>query len=223
MGRPRKRLQAPSSRVICYTRVSTHEQADSGLGLAAQRAKLQAEADHRGWTDLIWIEDAGVTGKTLDRPGMHRALELLASGQAGVLMAAKLDRLSRSVPDGGNLMKRAKIEGWSIVALDLGVDTTTATGKLMANVMMAMGEWEADTISDRTKAALAAKKAAGFKLGTPEHRQIPPSVRERIVSMRDGGKTYQAICDALMADKIPTARGNSTWYPSTVQAVLDRF
>lgn len=140
MGRPGKQAQQRSSRVICYVRVSTDEQRDSGLGLAAQRAKLESECAYRGWTDALFIEDAGHSAKSLDRPGIRRALELLSANDAGVLMVAKLDRLSRSVIDFANLMDLANREGWLLVVLDLGVDMTTATGRMVAGIMAQLAQ-----------------------------------------------------------------------------------
>src|SRR4051794_29141308 len=79
-----------------YLRVSTDEQANSGLGLEAQRAAILAEAQRRGWAeaDVQWIEDAGYSGKDTRRPGIRLALEVLKRGEAAGLVVAKMDRLS---------------------------------------------------------------------------------------------------------------------------------
>jgi DNA invertase Pin-like site-specific DNA recombinase len=69
-----------------------------------------------------WVEDAGWSGKSLRRPGIERALDMLASGQADVLLVSKLDRLTRSLYDLAGLMERARREHWALVALDLAVD-----------------------------------------------------------------------------------------------------
>ncbi len=87
LRRPRR---PPSSRVIAYTRVSTEDQAVSGLGLEAQRATLTGEAERRGWTDVAYVVDEGYSAKSLDRPGILGALDDLAAGRAGVLVVAKL-------------------------------------------------------------------------------------------------------------------------------------
>lgn len=218
MGRPRKAARTPSTRVICYTRVSTDEQADSGLGLEAQRVRLQAEMTHRGWSDVEWIEDPGVSAKTLDRPGIRRALELLATNQAGVLAVAKLDRLSRSVIDFAGLMAQAQHQGWALVVLDLGVDMTTATGRMVAGIMAQVAEWEREQIGERTRAALAVKRDQGVRLGRP--RTLAPVIVAQIVAERGQGRTLTAIADDLTAAAVPTAHGGAQWYPSTVAAVL---
>jgi DNA invertase Pin-like site-specific DNA recombinase len=219
MGRPRKIEQARSSRVICYLRVSTDEQRESGLGLAAQRTRLEQELSIRGWTDTIWIEDGGFSAKSLDRPGITRALELLASNDAGILLTAKVDRLSRSLLDFAALMDRAWREGWEIIALDLGVDTSTPAGEMMANVMASFAQYERRLISQRTSAAMAAKKSQGAKFGSPAHLCIAPDTAARIIELRSSGATLQHIADTLTTSGVPTARGGK-WFPSTISNVL---
>jgi DNA invertase Pin-like site-specific DNA recombinase len=118
-------------------------------------------------------------------------------------------------------MERAARKGWSPVVLDLGVDTTTPAGELVASVMMSVAQWERRAIGQRTKEALAAKKAQGVTLGRP--RQLPDKVRMRIVRMRDRGLTYRAIADALNEEGVQTAHAGVKWYPSTVRKVARTF
>lgn len=217
MARRIRRNRVVSSKVILYVRVSTEEQASSQAGLNAQRAALTREAEARGWADVEWIEDAGYSAGSMDRPGMQRALGMLTSGEASILAAAKLDRVSRSVIDCAELMSLANETGFGLVLLDIGVDTSTAAGRMVANVMAAVAEWERDTIRERTRVALAAKKAAGVVLGRP--RVLSERVYGRIAAMRAGGLTYAAIADTLNAESVPTARGNGRWYPSTVYQI----
>jgi DNA invertase Pin-like site-specific DNA recombinase len=202
-----------------YVRVSTEEQADSGLGLAAQRAVILAEAERRGWTLVEVIEDAGYSGKDLKRPGIVAALEALRRHRADTLVVAKLDRLSRSLLDFAGLMQRATKEHWAVVALDLGVDTTTPTGEMMVNVVAVFAQFERRLIAERTKAALAQKVAQGFKLG--RRVEMSEEVRARIVAERKAGASVSAIARRLTAEAIPTTQGKGQqWYPSTVRAAL---
>jgi DNA invertase Pin-like site-specific DNA recombinase len=219
MGRPRKTPVVRSTAVICYLRVSTDEQANSGLGLAAQRARLESECAYRGWNDVVFIEDPGYSAKSLDRPGMQRALSMLANNEAGTLVAVKLDRLSRSVLDFTGLLSLAESEGWLLVVLDLGLDMSTPNGKFVAQVMSSVAELERNLIAERTRAALAVKKANGARLGSPDHLRIPGDVREFILRERSAGSTLQAIADALNSRGVPTARGGARWWPSTVANV----
>jgi len=205
-------------RVIGYVRVSTDEQKNSGAGLAAQRTAIEAECVRRGWQLVSVEEDAGYSAKDLKRPGVQIALETLRRGDAGALVVAKLDRLSRSMLDFTAVMAKASKQGWALVALDCAVDTTTPAGEAMANVLATFAQFERRLIGQRTREALAAKRAAGVQLGRPA--TMPGTVRARIASEREEGLTLAAIADGLNGDEIPTAQGGSRWWPSTVRGAL---
>lgn len=209
---------AVDERVVGYIRVSTDEQAASGAGLDAQRAAIVAEAKRRGWHLFEMIEDTGYSGKSLRRPGIAAALDALAHKRADTLVVAKLDRLSRSMLDFAGLMDRATREHWTLVALDVGVDTTTPSGEAMANMMATFAQFERRLIAQRTRDALAQKRLAGVRLGRP--RQLSTEVLRRIVTARQEGLTLAAIADRLNAEAIPTAQGGKRWYASTVSKVL---
>ncbi len=203
---------------IGYIRVSTDEQAESKAGLEAQRRAIIAEAERRGWTLVEVIEDAGYSGKSLKRPGIAIALEALRIQRADTLVVSKLDRLSRSMLDFAALMDRAAREHWALVALDLGVDTTTPAGEAMANVMATFAQFERRLIAQRTREALAIKRQQGVRLGRP--RKLTLDVVERITAERGAGETLQSIADGLNADGVPTAQGGTRWHASTVRAIL---
>lgn len=207
-------------RVIGYVRVSTDEQHASGAGVAAQRTAITAECERRGW-DLIRIvgEDSGASSATLERAGLQEALDTLDRGSADVLVIAKLDRLSRSVAQGAQVMDRAKRKGWSLVALDFGLDTTTPAGEMVANVILSTAQYERRLIGQRTRDALAAKRAQGVRLGRPQ--TLPDDLVQRIVSARRAGASFRTIAAELEADRIPTARGGATWHASAVRAVCE--
>jgi DNA invertase Pin-like site-specific DNA recombinase len=205
-------------RVIGYVRVSTEEQTNSGAGLAAQRAAVKAECERRGWQLVDVIEDAGYSAKDLKRPGIQIALETLERHEANGLVAAKLDRLSRSMLDFTAIMAKASKQGWALVALDCAVDTTTPAGEAMANVLATFAQFERRLIGQRTREALAAKRAAGVRLGRP--LSLPVEVRDRIAADRDGGLSLASIADKLNADGVPTAQGGRQWWPSTVRAAI---
>lgn len=134
------------------------------------------------------------------------------------LSLAKLDRLSRSLLDFAGLMECSRSEGWSLVALDLGVDTSTPAGEMMASVMASFAQYERRLIGQRTKEALAVLKARGVRLGRPVG--LPDGLRQRISIERTGGKTLSAIAEDLNSARVPTSQGGAKWYPSTVAAVL---
>jgi DNA invertase Pin-like site-specific DNA recombinase len=206
-------------RVIGYIRVSHEESARTGYGLADQRSRIEAEAARRGWS-VMWATDEAVSGRSLDRAGLVGALASLQRKGASALVVAKLDRLSRSVSDFAALVERSQREGWQLVILDLGVDTTTPAGKLVANMFAALAQWEREVIAERTRAGLQAAKAQGVRLGRPSG--VPDELVERVRSMRDEGMKLQAIADKLTEEGIPTAQGGRRWWPSTVQVLLGR-
>lgn len=206
--------------VVGYVRVSTDEQADSGAGLAAQRAAIAAEAARRGWTLLTVHEDAGASGKSLSgRTGLRAALEAIERDEASALVVAKLDRLSRSLLDFSALMERSRRRGWALVALDLGVDTTTPSGEMMANVLAVFAQFERRLIGQRTKDALAQKRAAGVRLGRP--RSLPSSTEDLVVSLRRGGLTLPAIVNRLTTLGVATGQGGR-WHATTVRRIVLR-
>jgi DNA invertase Pin-like site-specific DNA recombinase len=212
---PALRHQPPKAFGYCC--VSTGDHVNSGAGLDAQQTALRAEADRRGWALEFVVED-GLSAKDLNRPALMAALARLDMGEADVLMVSKLDRLSRSVKDFGALLDRAAKRDWSVLCLDLGVDTTTPVGEFTANVVVSASQYERRLIGQRTKDALAAKKAAGVKLGRP--RQLSDDVVDRIVRAKAGGDTLAGIARKLTQEQVPTAQGGKTWYASTVAAVL---
>jgi DNA invertase Pin-like site-specific DNA recombinase len=150
-------------KVLGYCRVSTAEQARSGLGLEAQRAAITAWADSRG-LEVTLYEDAGITGTSMEkRPALEQAM--CAAKKGAVLVAYSLSRFARSTRDMLIIAERLKKQGGDLVSLTESIDTTTATGRLMFTLLSALSQFERDLTSDRTKAALAALKARGVKLG----------------------------------------------------------
>jgi len=218
---PPRRKQAPPGSVLGYIRVSTEEQADSGLGLEAQRATLIAECARRGYTLLDVCADEGISAKTIERrPGLLSALARVESAEAHILMVSKLDRLSRSVHDFTGLMERAEQRGWAIVACDLGVDTSTPAGEAMANVMASFAQLERKLIGQRTSDALQAKIRAGAELGRPDRASA--EIVARIVDLRESGESLRRIAARLNVDEVVPAQGGQLWYASSVAAVLRR-
>lgn len=216
MGSSKKREVDPLV-VVGYVRVSTAEQADSGAGLGAQRAAIEAECGRRGLTLARVYCDAGVSGKSLERPALAEALAALDGGDAGALVVAKVDRLSRSVQDFAGLLDRAGRRGWAVVALDLGVDMTSPSGEMLAHVIASVAQYERRLIGQRTKDALACRRAAGVQLGRP--RLLDPMTARRLRALREAGSTLQGVADTLNAEGSTTATG-LTWTVGTVRKVM---
>ena len=148
---------------------------------------------------------------------LWRMLRALDAGDAQVLVISKLDRLSRSLLDFARLMERGQNNGWSIVALDLGIDTSTINGELLANIIMALAQWERRMIASRTKAALEVAKSQGKVLGRPSGVSEQTATLIRV--LRQEGRSYRHISGLLNERHEPTSQGGREWYASTVRTV----
>lgn len=204
-------------KAIGYIRVSTQEQAQSGLGLEAQAVAIRAEATRRGW-DLEIIADEGESGSKVDRPGLLIVKDKLARGEAQALIVAKQDRLMRSSLGWAQIVSESKDQKWSLICLDINLDTASPMGECMGTILAAIAQLELEQIRKRTKDALAVKKAQGSRLGRPA--TMPEETRARINALRNSGVTLQGVADTLNTEGIPTARGGSKWYASTVQKAI---
>lgn len=203
-------------RCALYRRVSTAEQEESGLGLAAQGTALYAEVGRRGWEVVSDLHDAESGGAMRKRPNLAVTLELLAAGGADVLLVSRMDRATRSLADWCRLVEASQREGWALVALDSPTDPTTAHGEAMTAMTVVFSQLERRLIGQRTREALAIKRAAGVKLGRP--RIVAPEVVERIKRERsEDGRSWAEIARRLTADGIPTAHGATRWADATVR------
>lgn len=205
--------------MILYSRVSTEEQALSGAGLAAQRHALERAVEYEGWTLVEHIADEGVSGKDLDRPGLRRALQLIADGGADGLVVAKTDRLTRSVVDFADILEWFQLAEATFVALDLRLDTSTAMGEFAAHLVALIAQWERRTIAERTRNAMAAKRAAGECTGRPSVME-QAELLARIHELKDQDLGPSAIAARLNEERWPTVRGGARWRASSVQTAL---
>lgn len=223
-------------KAIGYCRVSTEEQAADGVSLAAQEAKVRAYAALYDIELTEVIVDAGQSAKTLDRPGLQRALALLKSGKADGLIVAKLDRLTRSVADLAELLdryfgERAGRQLWSVAD---AIDTRSAAGRMVLNILMSVAQWEREAIGERTRDALAHKRARGERVGAvpfgfnlaDDGVSLVPNATEReaiaiVRELRSEGLSIRAIVAEMNRRGITTKEGGR-WHIATVQRVLGR-
>lgn len=214
-----RRAAAAANVGVAVLRVSTREQGDSGLGLEAQEAAVRAFCEREGIALAAVLTDV-VSGTVApsQRSGMGAALAMLASGEATILIAAKIDRLSRAQVDLYSLMDQAHREGWTIRTADAVLDTGSPNGKLMAAVAGLFSELERDLIRTRTRDAMAALQAQGVRLGAPV--TTPSSVRDRIRELRVQGLTLAGIADTLNAEGLRTAQG-CPWRGPNVGRVVE--
>ena len=206
-------------KTLGYIRVSTEEQAREGISLAAQESKLRSYADLYELDLVAVISDAGQSAKTLIRPGLQKALSLLEAGHAEGLLIARLDRLTRSVRDLGTLLDNYFKSQFNLLSVADHVDTRTAAGRLVLNLLTSVAEWERETIGERTATALAHKKAQGVRLGAPPLEN--PQAIARMRALRDQDLSYRAICETLTEEGYPTLKGGA-WLPNTVRRILER-
>jgi DNA invertase Pin-like site-specific DNA recombinase len=210
--------------LVAYYRVSTDRQGRSGLGLDAQRAAVAVYAAGRGEITAEFTEIE--SGRKIDRPQLAAALDLAAKRRA-VLVIARLDRLARNVAFIAGLMD-SRVE---FVACDM-----PQASRLTLHILAAVAEHEREMISQRTKAALAAAKARGTKLGSPDAARARVLAGEKlradaarfaagvlpvIDSLKADGLGLRAIARELDRRGVRTARGG-TWAAATVRAILLR-
>lgn len=204
-------------RVIGYVRVSTSKQ---DIGPVVQMAALEDAAAANGWELDIRREDAASAASLKNRPVLAAALADLKAGRADALAVSKLDRLSRSVADFSAMLETASRQGWAVVSLDLGIDTTTITGAAMAQVTCTFAEMERKKIGERTRDGMAKIKAnTGKHMG--RRSVLPAETVERIRADRAAGHSMARIAETLNAEGVPTATGR-TWHASTIRQVLNR-
>jgi DNA invertase Pin-like site-specific DNA recombinase len=217
-------------RVVGYVRVSTGKQADTGHSLEAQRAKLDAYCALYGYELLIVEADEGASASTTDgRPGLARALELCRAGKADAVLVVKLDRLCRSLRDLGALLERARRGGWEILSVGEQLDTSSASGRLVASILGAVHQWEREAAAERTSAAMQGMRTAGlytggivrygFKLGADGRTLEEDADEQRVLvlvrELRAKGLSLRAVARDLEAAGY-YARGGKSWAPYTL-------
>lgn len=216
-----------------YCRVSTARQADEGSSLEVQEAKLRAYAAAFGVEVAEVVVDAGLSGATLDRPGLARVLALLEGGQADGVVVVSLSRLTRSVRDLGFLVERYFASGkWSLVSLGESVDTTTAGGRLVLHVLGAVSAWEREAIGERTSSVMRHMRTEnrytggevpfGFVLVDGE---LVPDAREQEVlaearRLRAEGRSLRAVALEL-AQQGKLTRNGKPFDPKRISKMVE--
>lgn len=160
---------------IGYVRVSTEEQVDSGLSLAAQRRDIEARAILSRLDLIAVLEDPGESARDLKRPAMIELLARIDGGLVDAVVIARLDRLTRSVRDLSMLVERLKRakradggRGVDLISATESLDTSSAVGRLLVNILASVSQWEREAIAERTSRALQQLKAQGKSAGTPQ-------------------------------------------------------
>jgi site-specific DNA recombinase len=219
-------------KTVGYVRVSTDRQAEHGVSLEAQEAKIRAMATVHGTELAKVIVDGGESAKSLNRPGIAKLLAMVDAGGVNVVIVAKLDRLTRSVKDLCELLERFERRGVSLVSVAESLDTGSAAGRLVLNIMTAVSQWEREAIGERTRDALRHKRSQGQRVGNipfgsrlgGDGQLLEPDPAEQdalaeIRALRNNGDTLRGIAATLNHQAYRTRRG-TPWRLESVARVL---
>ena len=225
---------------IGYVRVSTADQADSGLSLSAQRRQIEAQAVVSGFDLVDVIADAGASAKNLVRPGVAQLLQRLQRGETDCIIVAKLDRLTRSIRDLGGLLEELALtrrrdggRGVDLISSTESLDTGSATGRLVINIMASVSQWEREIISERTIAALQEKRIQGrrFSRFAPYgyryegDSQVPVESEQAIMleisELRGQDLSWQRVAQTLN-DRGMLNRAGRRWLPGGLWRLKQR-
>lgn len=222
-------------KAVGYIRVSTAGQAENGVSMDAQEAKVKAWANLTGCDETVILRDAGMSGSRADnREGLQHALNIIGDGDA--LVVYSLSRLARSTKDTLEISELLQKRNANLVSISESIDTTTAAGKMVFRMLAVLNEFERDVISERTRTALQHKKAKGEKTGgdipfgfsldagtnllveNPAEQKAVRLIRK----LRLKGYSLRAICDELEAEGHRTKTGKDRWHPYVVSSILKR-
>lgn len=217
---------------IGYIRVSTEKQANEGVSLEAQEARINAWCVLNGYELAGVFIDKGISGKRMDnRPELLKAMASMKKGMA--LVSYSLSRLARSTKDLIGISEAVAKKNGDLVSLSEQIDTTTAAGKMMFQMLAVLSEFERNLTAERTSTALQHKKATGQKycnqvpygFEAVDGRLIEVSQEAAVVAeiqaSRTAGNTLQAIANDLNTRGIPTKTGKQ-WAPATIHLLLKR-
>lgn len=190
--------------IALYVRVSTFDQEK---GLMSQKKALADYAVNHGFDNIKWYQDR-ITGSQLNRPAFNRLQKDIFSGKVNTVVVWKLDRLSRSLKDGINVLTDWLEKDVRIIAVTQQLDFSGAMGQMIAGVLFALAQMERENLRENTKRGLNAAKARGVKLG-----KRPKLFAKDIVPLLQGGlkiaavskklgKTRQAIYNCLKRENI---------------------
>jgi len=216
---------------VGYVRVSSEEQAREGVSLAAQEARLKAFAVATNRDLGKVIIDDGQSAKTLARPGLREILDGVKRGRIGSLIVLKLDRLTRSVRDLGTLLDLFSRYDCDLVSVSESLDTASAAGRLMTNVLGSVAQWEREAIGERTAFALEHKRRL-HAVYSPEpfgwtrvgdsliaHPQEQAAL-ERAKVMAASGATLRQIGEEFVRLGVAPKRGGKKWHAACVRSIL---
>ena len=203
-----------------YVRFSSAGQAASGVGIAAQRQALADTARVGGLVVGEVFADEAISGcRMANRPGLQAAIATLRSGTASGLVVSKVDRLGRNASEVLALADQADREGWRLVVLDVGLDTATTSGRLVLGMLAIAARFEHDRISERQNEKFRELREQGRPRG---RASADRSLADRMIALRTGGQTFDAIAATLNGESVPTPRASPHgWRRSSVRSAIE--
>ena len=229
----RSSSSAPARRTIGYVRVSTDDQAENGVSLEAQEARIRAFAEAMARPLAEVVVDAGQSAKNLTRPGLTKILDEIRAGTVGAVIVVKLDRLTRSVRDLGSLLDLAAKHDVALLSVGESLDTSSAAGRMVVHMLGVVAQWEREAAGERTRSSLThlrrsarvygrtpfGYRRSGDRLVTDPNEQI---ALDRVRTMHaDGeGASLRQIGEWLRAEGFAPPQGGTAWGPSSVRALL---
>jgi DNA invertase Pin-like site-specific DNA recombinase len=204
---------------VGYARVSTEGQAENGVSLEMQRAKIETYCRHHDVDLSEVIVDAGYSAKNLKRPGAQRVMAMVDAREIEAVVVYKLDRLSRSTRDTLELIERFNEANVAFHSIEEKLDTKSAMGEFVLTILAALGQMERRMISDRTQDSMRYAKTQGKHLGRVGFH-CAETVNE-MRALRAQGFSYDDIARGLNARQVPTDRGGE-WKGNTVRRILNR-
>ena len=211
-----------------YIRVSTFDQAREGFSLREQEERLKEFCKFKRYNIYKVYQDAGISAKNDKRPAYQEMIEDVKKGNINVIVALKLDRLTRSVYDIEKLMKFVNDYECDIDCMADESNTTTSNGRMVMRIMTSVSQNEIEKCSERTKFGMAGaiknghipnRTGLGFKR---ENKKLVPDpltkdIIVRIFDLYLEGKSHQAIANIYNKEKV---LGKTNWYDSTIQKIL---
>ena len=211
-----------------YIRVSTFDQAREGFSLGEQEERLKEFCKFKRYNIYKVYQDAGISAKNDKRPAYQEMIEDVKKGNINVIVALKLDRLTRSVYDIEKLMKFVNDYECDIDCMADESNTTTSNGRMVMRIMTSVSQNEIEKCSERTKFGMAGaiknghipnRTGLGFKR---ENKKLVPDpltkdIIVRIFDLYLEGKSHQAIANIYNKEKV---LGKTNWYDSTIQKIL---
>jgi putative DNA-invertase from lambdoid prophage Rac len=174
------------SRVAIYARVSTNHRQDVTL----QSRELKQFAEARGWTIVAEYRDKGICGAKDSRPELNRLMVAAKRRQFDLVLCWKLDRFGRSLRHLVNALAELEAVGVAFVSLTDNLDLSTPAGRLMFQVIAAMGEFERELTRERVRAGLRNARAKGRRLGRPK----VTADAHQVATLREAGRSWREIC-----------------------------